>query len=75
MKTTINDLHLLTEKLVQTCIKFINDNGLNDIDEINFKVDSLQISTKYGHWVPDSDACLSAYEMENRKRKFLGEVM
>lgn len=75
MNTTNDNLYSLTEQLVQLCINFINNNNLTDIDEINFKVDSLQKSAKYGHWTPESDACLNAYKIENGKRKFIGEVI
>jgi hypothetical protein len=55
-KKDINDLHNL---LVQTCIDFINERELFDIDEVNFTLDGLQDDVKYGEWTPGMDSSVS----------------
>lgn len=50
----------LQERLVQTCIDFINeykdDEQVKEIQMIEFRVDSLQESAKHGEWRPESDS-------------------
>ena len=50
----------LQERLVQTCIDFINehkgDEQVKEIQMIEFKVDGLQFSVKEGSWQPDTDS-------------------
>ena len=49
----------LQERLVQTCIDFINehmdDEQVKEIQIIEFNVDGLQFSAKEGSWQPDTD--------------------
>lgn len=50
----------LQEKLVQTCIDFINkhkdDEQVKQIEIVDFSVDGLQFSAKEGSWQPDTDS-------------------
>jgi hypothetical protein len=50
----------LQERLVQTCIDFINehkdDEQVKEIQIVEFKVDGLQFSAKEGSWQPDTDS-------------------
>lgn len=50
----------LQERLVQTCIDFINeykdDEQVKKIEIIEFNVDGLQFSAKEGSWQPDTDS-------------------
>lgn len=66
MKTTTKDIKELQEKLVQTCIDFINERGLEDVEEVAFNVDSLQVSAKIERWHPATDSTInvSGYEKD-----------
>ena len=50
----------LQERLVQTCIDFINeykdDERVKEIEIVEFNVDGLQFSAKEGSWHPDTDS-------------------
>ena len=50
----------LQERLVQTCIDFINehkdDEQIKKIEMVDFNVDSLQESAKHGEWQPCTDS-------------------
>ena len=50
----------LQERLVQTCIDFINehkdDKQIKEIQIVEFNVDGLQFSAQEGSWQPDTDS-------------------
>lgn len=50
----------LQERLVQTCIDFINeykdDEQVKEIQIVEFNVDGLQFSAKEGSWQADTDS-------------------
>ena len=50
----------LQERLVQTCIDFINehkdDEQVKEIQTIEFRADCLQESAKHGEWQPCTDS-------------------
>jgi hypothetical protein len=50
----------LQERLVQTCIDFINehkdDEQVKEIQIVEFTVDGLQFSAEEGSWQPDTDS-------------------
>jgi len=50
--------------LVQTCIDFINENNLKDVDAVSFNADALQESAKYNEWTPATDSFLSLEGIE-----------
>jgi len=49
-------IYELHERLVQTCLDFINEKGLGDVEEISFRADSLQPSADCGSWQPCTDS-------------------
>jgi hypothetical protein len=61
---THEQVRQLHDILVQTCIDFINENGLKDVDEVHFNADALQTSAKYNEWVPDTDSFLEVDGIE-----------
>lgn len=55
----------LQEKLVQTCIDFINehkdDEQVKEIQMVDFRADNLQESAERGEWQPCTDSYCSLY--------------
>ena len=55
----------LQERLVQTCIDFINehkdDEQVKEIQTIEFRADCLQESAKHGEWQPCTDSYCAVY--------------
>lgn len=82
----INELHHI---LVQTCLDYMVEHGLTDIDEIDFTADGLSSSYKYKEWTPATDSSLTVIGLETKKvfnktrnkeyempiRKLIGESM
>ena len=64
-KTTKKEIDALHDKLVQTCIDFINEYGLNDIWSVDFNADELQTSADSGKWTPATDSYLKVEGIEN----------
>jgi hypothetical protein len=60
----INELHHI---LVQTCLDYVVEHGLTDIDEIVFTVDGLSSSYKYKEWTPATDSSLTVIGLETEK--------
>ena len=54
----------LQDILVQTCIDFINENELRDVDAVYFSADSLQESARCNEWTPSTDSFLTLEGME-----------
>lgn len=87
--TTTNDIKELQEKLVQTCIDFIKEKNLTDIDMVRFNVDGLTGNAiEFGEWVPAMDSYIGVEGLQEdtyigksgnpytfRVRKFIGEYM
>lgn len=77
-KENIDELHHL---LVQTCINYMREHKLTDIDEIHFLADGLSHSYEYGEWTPATDSSLTVLGLqiaENDKyklpeRRLIGE--
>lgn len=69
--TTIDHIKELQELLVQTCIDYINKNGLTDLYGVHFNADSLNESAKYGSWQSCTDSYIRVEGLghENYKRK------
>lgn len=68
----------LQEKMVQLCIDYMTEHGLDDIQEVCFSADMLQESKKYGEWTPATDSFIEVYgfqedEKGNTVRKIIGE--
>lgn len=60
-KLTSEEIGKLQDILVQTCIDFINENNIDDLEEVDFRVDMLQESAKYGSWQACTDSSISGY--------------
>ena len=58
----------LHDILVQTCIDFINENGLKDVDIVSFSADSLQESARYNEWTSATDSFLSLEGVEKSEK-------
>lgn len=69
--TKIEHIKELQEILVQTCIDYINKNGLTDIYQVSFSADDLAESAKYGSWQACTDSNITVYGLgyENHRRK------
>ena len=65
----------LHEKLVQTIIDFMVEHNIEDVDEVSFDADSLQISKMYKRWVPATDSSLVLKGYQDGKRKIIRETM
>lgn len=70
-KTNIEDIKELQKGLVQLCIDYILEHGLNDIDEVRFSADMLQESKKYGQWTPATDSFIDVYGFQKGEHGFL----
>ena len=65
--TTKEHISELQDILVQTCIDYINKNGLTDIWAVHFNVDSLQDSAQEGHWCSASDSYIRVEGVRNSR--------
>lgn len=79
-KTTQKNINELQHILVQTCLDYMVEHGLTDIDEIQFSANGLSSSYEYKEWTPGTDSCLAVIglqeDSENDKfivRKIIGE--
>ena len=73
----INELHRI---LVQTCLNYMREHELTDIDEISFSAEGLSSSYEYNEWTPATDSSLTVVGLqeENKEdnylvRKIIGE--
>jgi hypothetical protein len=57
----INELHHI---LVQTCLNYMREHKLTDIDEIHFSADGLNSSYEYGEWTPGTDSSIDVIGLE-----------
>lgn len=87
--TTTNDIKELQQRLVQTCIDFIKEKNLTDIDAVRFNVDGLtRNAIEFGEWVAAMDSYIGVEGLQEdtyigksgkpytfRVRKFIGEYM
>lgn len=87
--TTTNDIKELQQKLVQTCIDFVKEKNLTDIDAVRFNVDGLERNAiEFGEWVAAMDSYIGVEGLQEdtyigksgnpytfRVRKFIGEYM
>lgn len=86
--TTTDDIKALQQQLVQTCIDFIKEKNLTDIDAVRFNVDGLEDSIEFGEWTPGMDSYIGVEGLQDesyldrygesysfRVRKFIGEYM
>lgn len=75
----INELHHI---LVQTCLNYMKEHELTDIDEVSFSADGLSSSYEYNEWTPATDSCLTVIGLQEESkedkyivRKIIGESM
>lgn len=87
--TTTNNIKELQERLVQTCIDFVKEKNLTDIDMVRFNVDGLTGNAiEFGEWVPTMDSYIGVEGVQEDTyigksgepytfwvRKFIGEYM
>lgn len=88
--TQKNDIKELQERLVQTCIDFIKERNLTDIDAVRFNVDGLtNDAIEYGEWTPSMDSYIGVEGLQDKLiesdrkdwmknvkvRAFIGEYM
>ena len=87
--TTTNNIKELQERLVQTCIDFVKEKNLTDIDMVRFNVDGLTGNAiEFGEWVPAMDSYIGVEGLQEDTyigksgdpytftvRKFIGEYM
>lgn len=80
--TTTNDIKELQQRLVQTCIDFIKEKNLTDIDAVRFNVDGLERNAiEFGEWTPAMDSYIHVNGLQEeegkdyRVRKEIGEYM
>ena len=73
--TTLEHIKELQRILVQTCIDYINQNGLIDLWGVSFNADSLNESAEYGEWTPSTDSYIKAEGLRfERHRRKNGEI-
>lgn len=65
---THEQVRQLHDILVQTCIDFINEEGLKDVDVVTFSADSLQESARFNEWTPATDSFLTLEGMEKSEK-------
>lgn len=71
---TENQVKELHNIIVDTIIKYLSDNNIDDCDEIGFSIDGLKDSIEFKEWVPTTDSGLCCYryiEKENALEKEL----
>lgn len=87
--TTTDDIKELQQRLVQTCIDFVKEKNLTDIDAVRFNVDGLtRNAIEFGEWVAAMDSYIGVEGLQEdtytgksgkpytfRVRKFIGEYM
>ena len=64
--------------MVQLCIDYMTEHGLNDIQEVRFSADMLQYSKEYGSWTSATDSFIDVYGFQKDEngieaRKIIGE--
>ena len=69
--TQTEDIKELQERLVQTCIEFINERNLADINEVNFHVDGLfHNAQEFKEWTPCMDSHIAIYGLQETGRTY-----
>ena len=63
--TTTNDIKELQVRLVQTCVDFIKERNLTDIDAVRFNVDGLEDSIEFGEWTPGMDSYIGVEGLQS----------
>ena len=64
--TKTDDITELHKRLVQTCVDFINERRLKDIETVSFIADDLQKSADEGTWSVATDSHLKVGGVKKR---------
>ena len=64
MMTAKEKAQELQRRLVDCCVKFIEETGDIDIDMVTFRADSLQESAQFGSWHPATDSYIGIYGID-----------
>lgn len=62
----------LLDKLIETTINFLKENGYDNVDRVYFSADGLIEGMKYGSKCPAIDNCISVCD---EKGNLLGEYL
>lgn len=87
--TTTNDIKELQKRLVQTCVDFVKEKNLTDVNMVRFQVYGLTgKAIEFGEWVHAMDSYIGVEGLQEdtyvgkngdrytlRVRKFIGEYM
>ena len=65
----------LQERLVQTCIDFVNEKGIDYLWAVYFRADSINESARFGEWTPATDSYIQIESCDEDGRKTIGEYM
>lgn len=57
----------LLDKLVETTIDFLKENGYDNVDKVYFSADGLIAGMKYGIDHPAIDNCITIYDEDGNK--------
>lgn len=69
--TTTEKIKELQEILVQTCINYVKQHNLTDVDEVNFSVDGLEENAiNFGTWTPSMDSHISIVGLQEEDDRF-----
>lgn len=76
--TKIENIKELQERMVQLCIDYLIEKGLDDIQEVRFSADMLQFSKEHGEWTPATDSFITVYGFQTDEhgleaRRIIGE--
>lgn len=75
LRTKKENIRELQGILVQTCLDYINKNGLTDIYSVRFNVDELDYSAQYGKRLPVTDSYIRVDGIRKEKhRRKNGEI-
>lgn len=62
----------LLDKLLETTLEFLKENGYNNVDVVYFSADGLEYGMKYDKDCPSIDSSIAVFDNERNK---LGEYM
>lgn len=67
MKTNENTAKKLQEILVQTVIDYCKEHKIDDIDVVEFVVDSINLSVPHSEWQPCTDSFIKIKTIEENE--------
>lgn len=69
---TQEDLKDLQEKLVNTCVEFLKERDIFNVEEVHLTIDGMYDSIKFGYWTPSTDSYISAYKKSLTESGIIG---